>query len=181
MDRHQVEMTGPQDAFARCWSAAGRHLSTFGDGIVNSWLRSHLNPPFLEHLSFRLGNQLFFVRVEDEDGEQPDFVYTQVKGIDKLLYGIDINDYKRSKNIASICVTAPPWHDFGTIKQYPYAMTDFEKERILTLTERDDANHFYLMGEEDGWEETEIGFWLFGVIELSNACGELIDVLQPSM
>ena len=60
-------------------------------------------------------------------------------------------------------------------------MTDFEKQRILTLTEHDDANHFYLMGEDDGWEETEIGFWLFGVIELSNAFGELIDVLQPSM
>ena len=27
MDRHQVEMTGPQDAFARCWSAAELPIS----------------------------------------------------------------------------------------------------------------------------------------------------------
>ena len=27
------------------------------------------NPPFLGHLSFRLGNRLFFVRVEDVDGK----------------------------------------------------------------------------------------------------------------
>ncbi len=31
-------------------------------------LRAHLNPPFLEHLSFRLGNQLFFIQLEDVDG-----------------------------------------------------------------------------------------------------------------
>jgi len=144
---------------------------------VSEYRHKKYNDPLVSVLFFEFCECDVFT----EDGEQPDFVYTQVKGIDKLLYGIDINDYKRSKNIASICVTALPWHDFGTIKQYPYAMTDFEKERILTLTEHDDANHFYLMGEKEGWEETEIGFWLFGVIELSNACGELIDVLQPSM
>ena len=37
------------------------------DGL-RSWLRAHLAPPFLEHLSFRLGNQLFFIRLEDVDG-----------------------------------------------------------------------------------------------------------------
>jgi hypothetical protein len=37
-------------------------------GQLNSWLRSHLNPPFLEHLSFRLGNQLFYIQVEDVGG-----------------------------------------------------------------------------------------------------------------
>jgi len=31
------------------------------------WLRSHPNPPVLEHLSFRVGNQLFFVHVVDID------------------------------------------------------------------------------------------------------------------
>ena len=48
------------------WSAAGRHLSHQAGGQVQSWLRAHLTPPFLEHLSFSLGNQLFFIRVEDE-------------------------------------------------------------------------------------------------------------------
>lgn len=36
-------------------------------GGIQSWLRAHPYPPVLEHLSFRLGNQLFFVRVVDED------------------------------------------------------------------------------------------------------------------
>ena len=46
--------------FAECWQAAGRHLQQQGQGAIN-WLRAHLHPPMLEHLSFRLGNQLFFV------------------------------------------------------------------------------------------------------------------------
>lgn len=33
------------------------------------WLKASLTPPYLEHFSFRLRNQLFFVRVEDVDGE----------------------------------------------------------------------------------------------------------------
>jgi hypothetical protein len=32
------------------------------------WLKANLNPPFLEHLSFRMGNQLYFVRLEDVEG-----------------------------------------------------------------------------------------------------------------
>src|SRR5690349_9713975 len=62
-----IEMQVASDEFARCWQAAARHLQTQVQGPL-SWLRAHCNPPFLEHLSFRLGNQLFFVRIEDEDG-----------------------------------------------------------------------------------------------------------------
>ncbi|MBH9553978.1 hypothetical protein [Inhella gelatinilytica] len=36
---------------------------------MQSWIRSHPHPPYQEHLSFRLGNQLFFVRVIDADDE----------------------------------------------------------------------------------------------------------------
>ena len=39
-----------------------------GAGRQNSWLRAHLDSPWLEHLSFILGNQLFFVRIEDKAG-----------------------------------------------------------------------------------------------------------------
>ena len=49
--------------FAECWQSARRHLQQQGQGAI-SWLRSHLHPPMLEHLSFRLGNQLFFVRID---------------------------------------------------------------------------------------------------------------------
>ena len=65
---YDIEMHEPSEAFRYCWQAAGRHLNTHGRGEI-VWLRAHLNPPFLEHLSFRLGNQLFFVRLEDVDGE----------------------------------------------------------------------------------------------------------------
>ena len=61
------EATVTED-FARCWKAAGIHLDAQGDESIN-WLRAHITPPFLEHLSFRLGNQLFFIQVEDVDLE----------------------------------------------------------------------------------------------------------------
>jgi len=63
IDMHEV-----QNEFSRCWRAAGRHLqSQTHDGQL-SWLKDNLNPPFLEHLSFRMGNQLFYVRIDDVDG-----------------------------------------------------------------------------------------------------------------
>lgn len=65
---YDIDMERASLEFARCWAAAGRHIETRIQGKMKSWLRSHLNPPFLEHLSFRLGNQLFFVRIEDETG-----------------------------------------------------------------------------------------------------------------
>ena len=66
---YEIEMQEISRAFYPCWKAAGIHLSKQVDGGIQSWLRAHPYPPFLEHLSFRLGNQLFFVRVEDVDGK----------------------------------------------------------------------------------------------------------------
>ena len=54
--------------FLPCWRAAGNHLNKQVQGGIRSWLRAHPHPPVLEHLSFRLGNQLFLVRVQDADG-----------------------------------------------------------------------------------------------------------------
>ncbi len=55
--------------FTKCWQAAGLHIQNqMRDGGLN-WLRANLTPPFLEHLSFRLGNQLFFIRIEDVDDD----------------------------------------------------------------------------------------------------------------
>lgn len=63
-----IQMQQPSADFEACWHAAGRHLqSQTHDGRL-SWLKANLTPPFLEHLSFRMGNQLFFVRVEDVKG-----------------------------------------------------------------------------------------------------------------
>ena len=64
-----IEMQEATQEFARCWQAAGRHLQSMAhDGKLN-WLKADLIPPILEHLSFRLGNQLFYVRVFDIDGQ----------------------------------------------------------------------------------------------------------------
>jgi len=62
---HDIPMPEPSAAFADCWQAAGRPLNAQGQGAI-SWLRAHLHPPVLEHLSFRLGNQLFFISLDAE-------------------------------------------------------------------------------------------------------------------
>jgi hypothetical protein len=66
---YQIEMQEMSEDFFQCWKAAGNHLNSRVDAGIRSWLRAHPYPPFLEHLSFRLGNQLFFVRVEDVGGK----------------------------------------------------------------------------------------------------------------
>lgn len=65
---YEIETHEMSKDFLPCWKAAGIHLSEQADDGLQTWLRAHPYPPFLEHLSFRLGNQLFFVRVEDVDG-----------------------------------------------------------------------------------------------------------------
>jgi hypothetical protein len=65
---HQIESQEMSSEFYECWQAAGRHLNSQVQDGIQAWLRAHPYPPFLEHLSFRLGNQLFFVRIEDVDG-----------------------------------------------------------------------------------------------------------------
>lgn len=66
---YEIEMQRMSDEFFPCWKAAVVHLSRQVDGGIRTWLRAHPYPPFLEHLSFRIGNQLFFIKIEDVDGE----------------------------------------------------------------------------------------------------------------
>ena len=66
---HNIEMQEMSPEFLKCWQAAGLHLDKQVQGGIKTWLRAHPYPPVLEHLSFRLGNQLFFARVEDADGK----------------------------------------------------------------------------------------------------------------
>lgn len=66
---HNIEMQQMSPEFFKCWQEAGMHLDKQVQGGIKTWLRAHPYPPVLEHLSFRLGNQLFFVRVEDVDGK----------------------------------------------------------------------------------------------------------------
>jgi len=66
---YNIEMQEMSPDFFECWQAAGAHLDKQVQGGIKTWLRAHPYPPVLEHLSFRLGNQLFFVLVEDVDGK----------------------------------------------------------------------------------------------------------------
>lgn len=60
-----IEMQEMTPEFFECWKAASVHLNNQVQGGIQSWLRCHPYPPFREHLSFRLGNQLFFIRIVD--------------------------------------------------------------------------------------------------------------------
>lgn len=72
---------GASGEFARIWRAAFAHIKRCdaevrpvwerADTAPLAWMRAHSAPPYLEHLSFYLGNQLFFIRIEDEDGAVP--------------------------------------------------------------------------------------------------------------
>jgi hypothetical protein len=65
---HAIEMHEVSDEFSRYWQAAGKHLQASAQDGPLSWLKANLTPPFLEHLSFRMEIQLYFIRVEDVDG-----------------------------------------------------------------------------------------------------------------
>lgn len=57
------------DTFAAAWGVARRHLPAASQGSL-VWLRASLHDPLIVHLSFRLGNQLFFVFVHVEEGPE---------------------------------------------------------------------------------------------------------------
>jgi len=63
---YDIDMHEVSDEFAKCWQAAGKHLDS--QSHRGEWLKASLSPPFLEHLSFRLENQVFFIRIDDVDG-----------------------------------------------------------------------------------------------------------------
>jgi ribosomal protein S27AE len=65
-DYFQIHMGKVTPEFASCWRCAGSFLNSRGDNRI-SWIKAELTPPFLEHLSFRIGNQLFFIRLVDVD------------------------------------------------------------------------------------------------------------------
>jgi hypothetical protein len=66
---YRVESVPASHAFTRCWQAAGSHIqaSAMSESLI--WIKADLHPPLLEHLSFRIKNQIFLVRVIDTDGK----------------------------------------------------------------------------------------------------------------
>lgn len=73
----EVENKISDKDFADCFDAAVRHLQTMlgkcaedapdgsTKGVPHTWIKDMPTAPLLEHMSFMLGNQAFFVRLED--------------------------------------------------------------------------------------------------------------------
>jgi hypothetical protein len=66
MTQYEIRPFELTPEFEECWRSAGSHLSLRVRDAGASWLRADL-PPFREHFSFALGNQLFFVQIKDVD------------------------------------------------------------------------------------------------------------------
>ena len=66
---YDIEMMTTTEEFFDCWRAAAMHLDGQETEHPLRWLKSELSPPYLEHLSFVLGNQAFYIHVIDVDGE----------------------------------------------------------------------------------------------------------------
>ncbi|MDA9043105.1 hypothetical protein N9H56_00945 [Pseudomonadales bacterium] len=64
-----IEYQQPSKEFALCWKAAVVHLSAMNDLGRKRFIRATLTPIILEHLSFVLGNQIFFIHVCDVNNE----------------------------------------------------------------------------------------------------------------
>ena len=66
---HDIANEEPTEEFVECWNAAVNHINVVSRDSNIGALRGDLDPPMLEHFSFRIGNQLFHIRVHDVAGE----------------------------------------------------------------------------------------------------------------
>jgi hypothetical protein len=64
MTQYEVSQEITED-FNLCWKSAGSHLSKQSDTLF--WINASLNGLLLEHFSFRMGNQIFFIQIKDVD------------------------------------------------------------------------------------------------------------------
>ena len=64
-----IPMTEVSDSFFECWQAVGSHLQSMPTNFNFRFHNLSPAPPWLEHLCFNLGNQIFFVCIEDVDGQ----------------------------------------------------------------------------------------------------------------
>ncbi len=76
MPLYDIDISSPSADFMECWKAAGDHLNRQLEPYLKMntddvkhcvHLRAHPFPPYMEHLSFRIGNQNFYIRIEDAD------------------------------------------------------------------------------------------------------------------
>ena len=69
---YRIDQNEPSEEFQTAWKAARVHIQNqCVEGIY--WIKARLEGPLIEHLSFRIGNQLFFVFVEAAEFSLSDF------------------------------------------------------------------------------------------------------------
>lgn len=133
--------------FQQCWQYAGQYLNQRIKDTGGSWLRAEL-PPFREHLSFVLGNQIFFIQIMDVDNPLNGWVHenrlqavvTEANGIACLMpmrkkgdewqptvSGWGLVDHK----------TGQPLSPFDLITDETIEMTDWEIHDFGIQTVRD--------------------------------------------
>ena len=95
MTKYQIPMNEASDEFTVCWQAARRHLLNQVDMGSLKFIRSRLTPPIQEHLSFIIGNQLFFVHVRDVFSNMSPIRFPEVLHEDRGKMGeLRDSDYK---------------------------------------------------------------------------------------
>ena len=124
------------DAFMACWQAAGVHLDAQIRGGIQSWLKAMPYPPFLEHLSFRLGNQLFFVRVEDAKGRvQGPGSLQDLQTVARGCQGFACRLPMRKKILGPWVPVHPGWGLVDAESGYPVNPVDLLTSEKIPMTE----------------------------------------------
>ena len=122
--------------FEACWLAAGRHLNLRVRDSGASWLRADL-PPFREHLSFALGNQLFFIQIMDVNAQDNSWYQERrlatavedAKGIGCIMPMKRVDDAWKPVELGWGLIdwkTQAPLNPFERVTDQPILMTPWE-------------------------------------------------------
>ena len=60
---YYIDQPDPPSGFSEAWNTAGNHLNAQVQDEL-SWIRANMYKPLVEHLSFRIGNQIFWIFLE---------------------------------------------------------------------------------------------------------------------
>ena len=69
MKMYAIKQADEPQGFFDAWKTAGLHLASQVQDKLN-WIRATPYRPMIEHLSFRLGNQIFWVFIEMFNGDE---------------------------------------------------------------------------------------------------------------
>jgi len=131
---HDIFMEEPTQDYYDVWAAAGKHLTSIGQGTI-SWIKSDPKPPFLEHLSFRLGNQIFFLRIEDSDNRiffpgNPKGLFTIADGYQAVACILLMK-----KNGVEWCPALTDWGLINAHTRKPFNPVDLISDEKIEMTQ----------------------------------------------